>query len=188
MAVESFAPRPAIRPARLDERPALEALIALSARELSRGDYTDGQLDRAIGTVFGVDTELIEDGTYLVAEIEGALAGCGGWSRRKTLFGADGRADREPGFLDPAVDAAKIRAFFVHPGFARRGVGRAIYDACEAGARAAGFGTLELMATLPGERLYRTLGFVGSQPIEYDMGGGLMIRFVPMRKSLEPRS
>ncbi len=184
----STAERPTIRPARLDEKAALETLIAVSARELSRGDYTDAQLDRAIGTVFGVDTELIEDGTYLVAEVDGALAGCGGWSRRKTLFGADGRSDREQGFLDPAADAAKIRAFFVHPDFARRGVGRAIFDACEAAARAAGFGALELMATLPGERLYRTLGFEGAETIEYDMGGGLMIRFIPMRKTLEPQS
>lgn len=175
---------PTVRAARIEERAALEALIALSARELSRGDYSDEQLDRAIGTVFGVDTELIEDGTYLVAEIDGALAGCGGWSRRKTLFGADGRSDREQGFLDPAVDAARIRAFFVHPDYARRGVGRAIFDACASAARTAGFRTLELMATLPGERLYRTLGFVGSETVEYDMGG-LLIRFIPMRKTLE---
>ncbi|MBS0296640.1 MAG: GNAT family N-acetyltransferase [Proteobacteria bacterium] len=176
---------PTIRPARLDERSALEALIARSARALSVGDYDEAQLDRAIGTVFGVDTELVEDGTYLVAEIGGVLAGCGGWSRRKTLFGADGRRDREPGFLDPAVDAAKIRAFFVAPEWARRGVGTAILDACEAAARAAGFKALELMATLPGERMYRALGFKGSDPIEYDMGEGRMIRFVPMRKDLE---
>jgi len=175
---------PAIRPARLDEREKLQALIARSARALSVGDYDEAQLDRAIGTVFGVDTELVQDGTYLVAEIDGALAGCGGWSRRKTLFGADGRRDRESGFLDPAVDAAKIRAFFVAPEWARRGVGTAILDACEAAAKAAGFRSLELMATLPGERMYRALGFVGSDPVEYDMGEGLMIRFVPMRKAL----
>jgi len=175
---------PAIRPARLDEREKLQALIARSARALSVGDYDEAQLDRAIGTVFGVDTELVRDGTYLVAEIDGALAGCGGWSKRKTLFGADGRRDRESGLLDPTTDAARSRAFFVAPEWARRGVGTAILDACEAAARAAGFAALELMATLPGERMYRARGFAGSDPIEYDMGDGLMIRFVPMRKAL----
>jgi GNAT superfamily N-acetyltransferase len=173
-----------IRKARLDERATLEALIAVSARELSKGDYSDAQLDRAIGTVFGVDTELIEDGTYLVAEVEGRLAGCGGWSRRKTLFGADALPGRSSELLDPSRDAAKIRAFFVHPDYARRGVGRAILEACEQAARGAGFKALELMATLPGERLYRTLGFEGDPPVDYDLGAELMIRFVPMRKLL----
>jgi GNAT superfamily N-acetyltransferase len=167
------------------ERDALEALIAISARRLSAGDYSDAQLDRAIGTVFGVDSELIADGTYLVAEIDGALAGCGGWSRRATLFGADALQGRNSHLLDPAKDAAKIRAFFVHPDFARRGVGRALYEACAAAARKADFRALELMATLPGERLYRELGFVGSAPIDYDLGEGVSIRFVPMRKTLE---
>jgi GNAT superfamily N-acetyltransferase len=177
-------PSVTIRPVRLDERDALEALIARSARALSRGDYDDTQLDRAIGTVFGVDTELVRDGTYLAAEVDGTMAGCGGWSKRRTLFGADALAGRESGLLDPAVDAAKIRAFFVAPEWARRGVGRAILEACEAAAKDAGFQALELMATLPGERMYRALGFVGSDPMDYDMGQGLMIRFVPMRKTL----
>ncbi|HWE46655.1 MAG TPA: GNAT family N-acetyltransferase [Caulobacteraceae bacterium] len=173
-----------VRKARMDERAALEALIAASARELGGRDYSRAQLDRAIGNVFGVDSELIEDGTYLVAEIDGAAAGCGGWSRRKTLFGADGRAGRDPGRLDPAKDAARIRAFFVHPDFARRGVGRALYDRCEMEARAAGFGALELMATLGGIPLYSALGFEPAASIDYDLGAGLSMRFVPMRKVL----
>ena len=175
-----------VRPARLDERDALNALIAASARELGRRDYTDAQLDRAIGTVFGVDSDLIEDGTFLVAEIDGVCAGCGGWSGRATLFGADARAGRDSSRLDPATDAAKIRAFFVHPDWSRRGVGRAIYDRCEAQARAAGFGALELMATLGGLLLYRTLGFEAGPAIDYDLGDGLSMRFVPMRKILAP--
>ena len=173
-----------VRKAQRVEREALDALIAASARELGRRDYTDAQLDRAIGNVFGVDSELIEDGTYLVAEINGALAGCGGWSRRKTLFGADARAGRDSTALDPAKDAAKIRAFFVHPDFTRRGVGRALYDRCEAEARAAGFAALELMATLGGLSLYMALGFEPADAIDYDLGNGLSMRFVPMRKIL----
>ena len=173
-----------VRKARMDERDALDALIAASARDLGGRDYSSTQLDRAIGTVFGVDSELIEDGTYLVAEIDGARAGCGGWSRRATLFGADSGAERDPNRLDPAKDAAKIRAFFVHPDWSRRGVGRAIYDRCETEARAAGFGSLELMATLGGIPLYKTLGFAPGEPIDYDLGDGLFMRFVPMRKNL----
>jgi GNAT superfamily N-acetyltransferase len=175
-----------VRPARMDERDALDALIAASARELGGRDYSSTQLDRAIGTVFGVDSELIEDGTYLVAEIDGVRAGCGGWSRRATLFGADARAGRDPRRLDPATDPAKIRAFFVHPDWSRRGVGRAIYDRCEAEARAAGFGSLELMATLGGLLLYSGLGFEPGPAIDYDLGDGLSMRFVPMRKILAP--
>ena len=173
-----------VRKARLDERETLDALIAASARELGGRDYASAQLDRAIGTVFGVDSELIEDGTYLVAEIDGVPAGCGGWSRRGTLFGADARAGRDPSRLDPAKDAAKIRAFFVHPAWSRRGVGRAIYDRCEAEARAAGFQALELMATLGGIPLYKALGFEPGAPIDYDLGDGLSMSFVPMRKNL----
>jgi GNAT superfamily N-acetyltransferase len=174
-----------IRPARMDERPALEQLIADSARGLSQEDYTPAQIESAITHVFGVDTELVEDGTYLVVEHAGAPIACGGWSRRKTLFGGDRFAGRESGLLDPARDAAKIRAFFVHPAWARRGVGRALLEACEQAARAQGFRALELMATLPGVKLYRTLGFAGDQRVEHTMGDGTTITFVPMRKELE---
>ena len=120
-----------IRRATLDERPALERLIAESARGLSRADYSDEQIEAAIAAVFGVDTDLIHDGTYYVAEASGQFVGCGGWSRRRTLFGGDRYAVRDSGELDPATEAAKIRAFFVHPEWARRGVGAAILAACE---------------------------------------------------------
>src|SRR5919206_4957798 len=138
-----------IRRATMDERAAIKRLIAESARYLSREHYNDAQMDAAIATVFGVDTDLIEDGTYFVAESSGALIGCGGWSRRKTLFGGDQYASRDASPLDPQSDAAKIRAFFVHPRYARQGIGRAILSVCEREARAYGFRSLELMATLP---------------------------------------
>ena len=174
-----------IRRATLDDRAALERLIAESARGLSREDYAEEQIEAAIATVFGVDTDLILDGTYYVAEAEGALVGCGGWSKRRTLFGGDRYAVRDSGELDPATEPGKIRAFFVHPGWARRGVGRAILATCEREARAYGFRSLELMATLPGVRLYAARGYERGERVEYEVGGGVRVEFVPMRKDLE---
>jgi GNAT superfamily N-acetyltransferase len=174
-----------MRPALRREIPALEALIHRSARDLSRGYYSPEEIAAAIEHVFGVDTELIEDQTYLVAEVDGVLAGCGGWSRRKTLFGSDRAASRERGTLDPETEPAKIRAFFVHPDWARQGVGQAILARCEAEARAAGFRACELMATLPGVPFYRAMGYEGDTPIAYD-AGGVTLGFVPMRKALTP--
>lgn len=171
-----------IRNATLADKPALEALIASSARELSKGDYTSEQVEGALRGAFGVDTQLIADGTYFVAELDGRIVGCGGWSKRRTLFGSDTRAERDATELDPRCDAAKIRAFFVDPEYARRGIGRAILEHCESAARAQGFGKFELMATLPGVRLYREYGYVGDEQIEYPVGGGVMIEFVPMTK------
>jgi N-acetylglutamate synthase-like GNAT family acetyltransferase len=173
-----------LRKASLEDRPALERLIADSARGLSRPDYTEAQVDAAIGSAFGVDSELITDGTYFVAEAEGEIVGCGGWSRRATLFGSDAQPGRRSDFLDPARDAAKIRAFFVHPSWARRGVGRAILEKCEAEARAHGFRSAELLATLPGHRFYRALGYSGDEWAEYPLPDGVTIDFIPMRKSL----
>ena len=176
-----------IRNATLADKPALEALIALSARELSKGDYTPEQIEGALRGAFGVDTQLILDGTYFVVEIDGALAGCGGWSRRRTLFGSDARAERDASGLDPRTDAAKIRAFFIHPDYARRGVGRAILEHCEAAACAYGFTRFELMATLPGVRLYRACGYEGEERITYPVGEGVEIEFVPMSKTVKQR-
>ena len=172
-----------LRRATLADRAALEQLIAESARGLSRGDYSDAQVEAAIATVFGVDTELIRDGTYYVAEAEGSPVGCGGWSRRRTLFGGDRYAARESGELDPAADAAKIRAFFVHPSWARKGVGRAILETCEREAQAHGFRALELMATLPGVRLYAAHGYEPGERVTHD-AGGVRVVFVPMRKEI----
>jgi GNAT superfamily N-acetyltransferase len=163
--------------------PVLETLIAASARALSRGFYTAAETEAAIANVFGVDSDLIEDGSYLIARLDGELAGCGGWSARRTLFGGDRFAARETGRLDPGSDAARIRAFFVAPGFARRGVGAALLAACEAAAAAAGFTRTALMATLPGIPLYRRHGYIAAPPTVLDLGG-IPVEFVPMNKNL----
>lgn len=171
-----------IRPATLEEKPLLQALIARSARGLSAQDYSPQQIEGALRGAFGVDTQLIIDGTYFVAEEAGQLIGCGGWSYRRTLFGGDARADRETGDLDPKKDAAKIRAFFVDPGHARRGIGKAILEACERAARAQGFTRFEMMATLPGVRLYEVCGYEADERVSYPLGPDLAIDFVRMSK------
>jgi GNAT superfamily N-acetyltransferase len=173
-----------LRKAALDDRPAISQLIESSARGLCRQDYSDQQIEEAINTILGVDSEMIKDGTYFVAEAEGVMVGCGGWSRRRTLFGGDKYAKRESAELDPAREAARIRAFFVHPEYARMGIGRAILERCEQEARDEGFRSLELMATLPGLKFYRSLGYMGSERVTYELGGGTPIDFVPMRKEL----
>lgn len=172
-----------LRLATLADKSELEQLIARSARELSKGDYTPEQIEGALRGAFGVDTQLINDGTYFVAQSGDKLVGCGGWSKRRTLFGGDARAERDAGLLDPATDAAKIRAFFVDPDCARQGIGRALLDRCEAEARAHGFKRYELMGTLPGVRLYRAYGYEGTEPVDHTLAPGLTIRFVPMHKS-----
>jgi GNAT superfamily N-acetyltransferase len=174
-----------LRKANLEDRGAIEQLIVESARNLSRDDYSEQQIEAAILTVFGVDTDLILDGTYFVADSTGMLIGCGGWSKRKTLFGGDRFGSRDSSELDPKLEAAKIRAFFVHPEYARKGVGRAILAACESEARAYGFRSIELMATLPGLKLYKACGYEGDRRVEYEIGDGVGIEFVPMRKDLQ---
>ena len=173
-----------VRRATLEDRAALERLIAESARGLSRGDYSDEQIEAAIASVFGVDTDLVRDGTYYVAEAAGSAVGCGGWSKRKTLFGGDRYAARDPGYLDPRTEPAKIRAFFVHPAWARRGVAGAILSTCEREAESHGFRAVELMATLPGVRLYAARGYEAGEQVEYEITDGVRIEFVPMRKAL----
>lgn len=173
-----------LRPATLDDVPALERVIAASARALGRPDYTEAQIEAALGTAWGVDTELVRDGTYFVVEVDGAIVACGGWSRRRTLFGADAHPGRESALLDSALDAARIRAFFVHPDHGRRGIGRMLLERCETAARREGFRAAELMATLPGRRLYGAFGYTDGEPIDHPLPGGLTIRFVPMRKPL----
>ena len=174
----------ALRPATLADRPALERLIAESARGLSRGDYSEAQVEAALASVYGVDTDLIRDGTYYVAEAGGEPVGCGGWSKRRTLFGGDRFAARDSDYLDPRTEPAKIRAFFVHPGWARRGVAGRILETCEREARARGFRALELMATLPGVRLYAARGYEAGGQVTYETAGGVGIELVPMRKEL----
>ena len=173
-----------IRRATLGDRAALEGLIAESARGLSRGDYSEAQVEAAIASVFGVDTDLIRDGTYYVAEAGDSPVGCGGWSKRRTLFGGDRFAARDSGELDPLTEPAKIRAFFVHPAWARRGVAGRILETCEREAKSQGFRSLELMATLPGVRLYAARGYEAGERVEYETAKGVTIELVPMRKEL----
>ena len=173
-----------LRFAEFADIPMLETLIADSARGLGRSDYSSAQIEAALGTVWGVDRELIRDRTYFVVEADGRIVGCGGWSKRKTLFGADAVTGRDSALLDPAVHAAKIRAFFVHPDWARRGIGRMLLTHCEAAARNAGFGSVELGATAPGARLYAAFGYIPGEPIHYPLPNGLSMVITPMRKEL----
>ena len=173
-----------IRQATLDDREAMQQLIAASARLLSRKHYNDAQIEAAIATVFGVDTTLIEDGTYFVAESDGVFVGCGGWSRRKTLFGGDQYSSRDVGYIDPRSEPAKIRAFFIHPDHARKGIARAILARCEEEARAHGFRELELAATLPGVEFYKSCGFSERGKFDLELVEGVKLPLVPMRKEL----
>lgn len=174
-----------MRLATLGDVPILHELIARSIRGLGAADYPRGQIDAALKGAFGVDTNLIQDGTYFVAETPALeLVACGGWSRRRTLFGSDARAERDESWLDPTSDRAKIRAFFVDPSYARRGIGRAILARSEADAMRAGFSSFEMMATLPGVRLYERCGYAPDAAIDYPLPGGLSIRFVPMHKTV----
>jgi len=173
-----------LRLATIGDLPALVELIPASARALSRGFYTEAQTEAAIRYIFGPDTRLITDGTYFVVEEDGALAGCGGWSRRRTLYGGDQMKSGEDPYLDPRTEAARIRAFFVHPSFARRGVGSAIVDACLEAARAAGFQRIELASTLPGVPFYRALGFEEREPMEAPMPDGTALPIIRMERAL----
>ncbi len=180
--IEAMA-RLTIRPATAGDIPALEALIERSARTLSEGYYSPAETQAAIEHVFGVDSELVDDRSYLVAGRDDEIAGCGGWSRRRTLFGGDRVATREAGYVDPAFEAARIRAFFVAPAAARCGVGAALLAACEAAAIEHGFTRAALMATLPGEPFYARHGYTAGTATTLDLGG-VAVRFVPMEKNL----
>ena len=174
-----------LRKANEADIPAIAALIAHSIRQLGTEDYTPAQIEGALMGAFGVDTSLIRDQTYFVVVTDnGALVACGGWSKRRTLFGGDARAERDEGWLDPQVDAAKIRAFFVDPAHVRRGLGRLILEHSEAEAVRSGFSRLEMMATLPGKRLYERCGYTAREPVSYALPGGEQITFVPMWKAL----
>lgn len=169
--------------------PALHRLIEASVRGLQASDYTPAQIEGALGTVLGLDTQLIHDRTYFVAEAvdqdaraRHPLAGCGGWSKRKTLFGADRGPLREPELLDPAKDAAKVRAIFVHPDFARQGLGSLILATVEDAARAAGFTHFEMGSTLTGVPLYRLKGYVEMERIAVPLRNGEALPVVKMVK------
>lgn len=174
-----------IRPVAFHEIPVLEMLIAKSTRALTKEDYTPEQIEAAIAYVFGVDSELVADKTYyaVLNENEEYLA-CGGWSKRQTLFGGDHYAGRRSGLLDPKKDPAKIRAFFVHPEHARKGIGARLLAYCETQARQNGFNSAELMATPCGRKLYQRYGYVGDQLEEFQQLNGVKIPFIPMHKPL----
>lgn len=177
-----------IRLARQDDIPLLHALIEASVRGLQAGDYTPQQIEGALGTVLGLDTQLIRDETYFLAETTAPqphsprLAACGGWSRRKTLFGSDHASVREPELLDPATDAAKIRAIFVHPDFARQGLGSAMLAHVEAAALASGFSRLEMGSTLTGVPLYRLRGYTEIERVEVPLRNGEYLPVIRMSK------
>jgi GNAT superfamily N-acetyltransferase len=167
--------------------PALRVLIDASVRKLQAGDYTSAQIEGALQSVYGVDSQLIADGTYFVVEAESVIVGCGGWSKHKTLFGGDHWAGREDSLLDPHRDAAKIRAFFVHPDWVRRGIGSMILDACETAATAAGFTRFEMGATLTGVALYRARGYVALENIAAPLKNGETLAVVRMEKRTSSR-
>jgi N-acetylglutamate synthase-like GNAT family acetyltransferase len=179
-----------IRKAAAREIPQLRELIEASVRQLQAEDYTSEQMEGALDSVFGVDSQLIADGTYFVAEArheassraDWELAGCGGWSKRKTLYGSDHWTGREDTLLDPSRDAAKIRAFFVHPRWARRGVGTRILSACEDAARDAGFRRYEMGATLTGAKLFGERGYAAVEKIEVPLKNGASLPVIHMSK------
>jgi len=187
-----------IRLAVTADLPELRELIEASVRRLQASDYSPEQLEAALRTVFGVDSRLIADGTYFVAEAVtpqsdlarpmqlehtgAAMAGCGGWSKRKTLFGGDRWHERQDDLLDPRYDAAKIRAFFIHPDWARRGIGSMMLDACETAAMAAGFTRFEMGATLTGAKLFRERGYVALEKIDLPLEKGITLPIIHMSK------
>jgi len=189
-----------LRPATPDDIPALNALIERSARQLSIGYYSPAEIEAAVRYVFGVDTTLVRDGTYFAVHADGVLAGCGGWSYRRTIYGGDQRpvddaanasgatppAQAASTQLQPGIDPARVRAFFVAPEQARRGVGRFLLDACLDAARAAGFTRAELMATLPGVPFYAALGFAPVRDVTDRVPDGTPLRFVLMQRDIAP--
>lgn len=175
-----------LRLATLEDVPALEELILLSVRVLQAPYYSAAQMEAARGAVFGVDRQLITDGTYFVADADGRMVGCGGWSKRKALFGGDSARSAEDTMLNAATDPARVRAFFIHPDWARRGIGRAILEASESAMAAAGFSRIELVATLAGEPLYRVCGYDEAERYEVPMRGGLTLPVVRMTKRVSP--
>jgi len=180
-----------------EDVPILRGLIEASVRGLQAEDYSQAQIEGALKTVFGVDSQLVADGTYFVAQAEAGatqhpeamnsqsrmiIVGCGGWSKRKTLYGSDHWTGREDALLDPLRDAAKIRAFFIHPNWARRGVGSMILQACEEAAKSAGFARFEMGATLTGAKLFGAKGYVAVKPITIPLVNGESLPVIHMEK------
>jgi GNAT superfamily N-acetyltransferase len=178
-----------IRKAIAADVPRLREIIEASVRGLQAADYSPRQIEGALQSVYGVDSQLIADGTYLVAEdfsqTKPVIVACGGWSKRKTLYGGDQYARREDSLLDPSRDAAKIRAFFVHPACARRGIGSMILEACENAAKEAGFTRLEMGATLSGVEFYKAKGYAELESESVPLGNGEVLPIVKMAKEFK---
>lgn len=172
------------RLAQENDIPALEILIPLSVRALHTSHYSPAEIDAAIGPIYGVDRYLIRDGTYFVVERHEEIVGCGGWSKRRSLYGSDTHRTTPDPELDPQLDAARVRAFFVHPDWVRRGIGRAIMESCERAIVAAGFCKVEISATLPGELLYASFGYATVEHYTIPMTDGLKLPVVRMTKNL----
>lgn len=169
--------------ATFEDIPNLNELIAQSVRQLSTDYYSQNQIESAIKYIFGVDTQLVKDETYFVAEMDNVIVGCGGWSKRNTLYGGDQHKAVEDALLDPAHDAARIRAFFVHPDYARQGIGRHIITVCETAAKENGFGSFELGATLPGVPLYSVMGYGAIERIDVKLPDDELLGIVKMSKA-----
>jgi GNAT superfamily N-acetyltransferase len=175
-----------VRLALESDAPTLERLVEVSARELLSRHYSPAQLTAALGPVFGLDRQLIRDGTYFVVECAGVVVACGGWSRRHAVYGGDRDRPGQDAQLSPKTDAARVRAFFVAPGWERRGLGRLLLQTNEQAIAAAGFKRIELVATLAGEPLYAAHGYAVAERSEAPLPNGLSLATVRMTKALVP--
>lgn len=171
-----------LRAATPDDVAALRSLIADSVRGLQTGDYSAEQIEGAIGTVYGTDRQMIADRTFFVVEDGDRIVACGGWSKRRTAFGSDDSPVKDDSLLDPSTERAKIRGFFVHPEYARRGIGSHILQACEEAARAAGFRSFELTSTLTGVALYARHGYVETERLTWTLPNGEPYTAVRMKR------
>jgi GNAT superfamily N-acetyltransferase len=172
------------RLAQLEDVPELNVLIPISVRALQAQHYSQAQMDAAIGPIFGVDRQLIRDQTYFVVEDKGRIVGCGGWSRRESLSGSDINRQKDDALLDPRIHSARVRAFFIHPDYARRGIARSIMQECERAILAAGSRKVEISATLTGEPLYKSFGYAVVEYYDIPMSDGLKLPVVRMAKSI----
>ncbi len=172
-----------LRIATRDDIPAITDLMAASMAALLPDFLDEKQVQRSNESM-GVDTQLIEDGTYFLVYVDDALAGCGGWSRRRTLYGGNHTAGRDDSLADPHTEPAKIRAMYTHPDFTRRGIGRFLLDAGEAAARAEGFKTMEMGSTAPGRPLYEACGYEFVEDLSKPSEDGTIVPVLRMRKSL----
>lgn len=174
------------RKARLSDVDNLERLITKSAKSINSAYYSKIEIDAALGNAWTVDRQLIIDNTYWIVEnLEGLVVGCGGWSKRKLLFGENDALHSSDNELIPGVDSARIRAFFVHPDFTRMGIGKRLLEKCELEAKSFGFDSLELVATLSGEKLYSSNGYTPNKAYDIDLGNGITNKVVSMYKSLK---